>query len=124
MYDFLGRLLSSYVVDHNGQSAVTPETRVLTENLYYAAGRLTSVTKTINDQTATKRTIAVNTYDELGQLKTKTLGNNLETLSYDYNIRGWLRGINRNYANGTDNTHYFGMELDYAPIIKGGFYPE
>lgn len=111
-YDFSGKLLSSYVVNHNSQSTVTPETRVLTENLYDAAGRLKTVTKTLNDQTATKRTIATNTYNELGRLKTKELGNNLETLTYDYNIRGWLRGINRSYANGS-GSNYFGMELSY-----------
>ena len=31
---------------------------------------------------------------------------------YDYNIRGWTIGINRNYVGAT-TTHYFGMELGY-----------
>jgi hypothetical protein len=34
----------------------------------------------------------------MGQLKTKTLGGNLETQTYDYNIRGWLLGMNRTYV--------------------------
>ena len=45
-----------------------------------------------------------NEYDALGQLKKKKLApsynNNalgLETEDYDYNIRGWLLGMNRNY---------------------------
>ncbi len=111
-YDFSGKLLSSYVVNHNNNSTVSPETRVLTENHYDAAGRLLTVTKTINDQSSTERVIATNTYDELGRLKTKELGNSLETLNYTYNIRGWLTGINRQYAGGS-GSHYFGMGLNY-----------
>jgi hypothetical protein len=36
----------------------------------------------------------------------------VDSLVYDYNIRGWLTGINKNYLAGTTN-HYFGMELAY-----------
>src|SRR6185437_3947839 len=51
---------------------------------------------------------------ELGQLRVKYLGNNLDSLVYDYTIRGWLQGINKNYlAPGAGNNHYFGMELGY-----------
>ncbi|GAA4314378.1 hypothetical protein GCM10023143_25200 [Compostibacter hankyongensis] len=122
-YDFSGKLLSSYLVVHNSKSGVTPETRVLTENKYDAGGRLLTVTKTLNDQSTTKRIIATNSYDELGRLKTKELGKKsstgapLETLGYTYNIRGWLTGINKDYARtGTPTSgegQYFGMELDY-----------
>ena len=112
-YDFSGTLLSSYVVNHNSQSTITPETRMLTENKYDSGGRLLTVTKTINDQAATQRVVATNTYDELNQLKTQTLGNNLETLTYDYNIRGWLTGINRNFTQSGNTDNYFGMELGY-----------
>lgn len=63
-------------------------------------------------------------YDALGQLKTKKLGRKkdgsgnyttdaLETLTYDYNIRGWLLGTNRAYARDENNTHYFGFDLGY-----------
>ena len=118
-YDFSGKVLSTYVVNHNNQSTVTPETRVLTENLYDAGDRLLTVAKTINDVAGTKRVIANNSYDELGQLQTRILGNNLETLNYEYNIRGWLTGINKWYANGGTppvggaRGGFFGMELNY-----------
>ena len=53
--------------------------------------------------------IIKNEYDKLGQLKTKKLGKKkdatgnygldaLETVDYDYNIRGWLLGANRAFA--------------------------
>ncbi|TWF32864.1 RHS repeat-associated protein, partial [Chitinophaga polysaccharea] len=86
---------------------------------YDAAGRLTSVKKRLNDASATlDKTIAVNTYDELGQLKIKRLGiagsSQLETLTYDYNIRGWLTGINKAYASTANSSaNWFGQTLAY-----------
>jgi hypothetical protein len=44
---------------------------------------------------------------------------------YDYNIRGWVLGANRDYINGTDNAHWFGFELGYdkpGNIIAGQSY--
>ena len=55
-------------------------------------------------------------YDDLGQLKNKKLGTNpansalpLEMLSYEYNIRGWLKAVNKDYVTNTSNTNYFGQ---------------
>jgi hypothetical protein len=42
-------------------------------------------------------------YNELGQLRAKYLGSNLDSLVYAYNIRGWLTGINPNYVAGTSH---------------------
>ena len=47
-------------------------------------------------------------YDELGQLKTKKLHNNMEQIDYQYNIRGWLTRIN-NPANLAND--HFAMAL-------------
>lgn len=65
-------------------------------------------------------TIAENEYDKLGQLAIKKLapgfnsGAGLETLIYDYNIRGWLLGMNRGYVKDTTSTaRYFGFDLGY-----------
>src|SRR6202000_778785 len=60
-------------------------------------------------------------YNELGQLNAKYLGNNVDSLVYTYNIRGWLSGINPNYVAGTPNP-YFGMELAYdkTPSVAPG----
>ncbi len=54
-------------------------------------------------------------YDALGQLKKKTLGGApLETLNYDYNIRGWMLGMNRAYVKDTTSTaSWFGFDLGY-----------
>src|SRR6202011_249177 len=74
-----------------------------------------------------KDTLATYQYDELGRLALKKLGrarssltnfaytaNPIDTMRYTYNIRGWLRGINKDYANKINSaSNWFGMELDY-----------
>ncbi len=63
--------------------------------------------------------IAEHQYDGLGQLKRKKLapGYNsnagLDSLTYDYNIRGWLLGMNRRYARDEHTNNYFGFDLGY-----------
>ena len=59
---------------------------------------------------ASKITLAENTYDELGQLETKKVGNDLQEVDYDYNIRGWLTGINDVNDLGND---LFTFKINY-----------
>lgn len=117
LYDFEGKLLSSYQYQNNPRSTTTPSTKILTMNSYDHAGRLLKVTKQLNDDVNLQRDIAVNTYDALGQLREKIMkkagGGNIESLEYEYNIRGWLKSINKDYVNATGNGHYFGQELCY-----------
>jgi len=77
---------------------------------YDHAGRLKKVWKNIDN--AGDKLIDTLGYDELAELKIKTLGNSIENLNYDYNIRGWMTSINKNYIAGTSG-NYFGMELGY-----------
>ena len=120
-YDFAGKTVSSQVV-HNNAAGNSINLLVETSLLYDHAARVLKVTKTIvNGGVTTTRTLAQNSYNELGQLKTKGLGtdpnnapNPLETLTYDYNIRGWLLGANRDYAKNVSSTsNYFGFDLGY-----------
>ncbi|MFT3822668.1 MAG: DUF6443 domain-containing protein [Chitinophagaceae bacterium] len=120
-YDFTGKVVSSYLVQNN--PAGTPaQVNVLTTMLYDVGGRLTKTLKKVND--GAEVTIVQNSYNEEGQLLSKALGQQqdgagsytatpLETLQYDYNVRGWLKGINKAYANGTTGSAKFGMELNY-----------
>lgn len=120
-YDFSGKAITTYLQHNNPVAGTIVKTKT---NLQYDhAGRLTNVVKTINDIAATTRTILQNTYNELGQLASKKLGQKsatdateLEALEYAYNIRGWLEGINKPYANTNtagNTTHWFGMQLSY-----------
>jgi RHS repeat-associated protein len=111
-YDFTGRKIAIYHHHTNQRSSVTPDTRILTVFNYDAFGRLKEVLKQTNDNNINK-IILRNDYDELGQLKTKILGNNLESLSYDYNVRGWLKGINKSYNTTGGTSHFFGSEIYY-----------
>jgi RHS repeat-associated protein len=99
--------------------------RVLTKMNYDHAGRLLNITKTINSViggnplNSPEKTIASYTYDELGQVTTKSLGTHpslgtpLETLGFTYNVQGWMTGINKDYTQAGNTAHVFGMELAY-----------
>ncbi len=116
------------IVQKQQKAGVNPQTHTtITKLTYDDLGRLLTTKKTvnstINSQTISKpeQVIATHEYDALGQLKKKTLaptggaaGGPVETLTYDYNIRGWILGNNRDYAKDTNSTaHYFGFELAY-----------
>jgi RHS repeat-associated protein len=80
-----------------------------------------------NNTMSSYKTILKNEYNKLGQLKKKSIGTNpttntvLETQSFDYNIRGWLLGVNRNYMQDPGSVdysdRYFGFELGYDKTI-------
>jgi len=119
LYDFSGKLLSTYLRHKNLRSGLNPQPTVLTMMIYDHAGRLKAIKKRLNDAAAASdKTIAINSYDDLGQLQVKRLGitgtsSQWETLNYDYNIRGWLTGINKAYISSSSATNWFGQELGY-----------
>src|SRR5207248_11788647 len=92
-------------------------TRVKSKLDYDHAGRLLKIWRTINDDPSGKQLIANNTYDELGRVNRKELGTldgaPIDTLNYTFNIRGWLKSINRDYVNDVTTNRWFGEELSY-----------
>jgi RHS repeat-associated protein len=109
-YDFSGKVLRS--LDNHNKSGNGPQAHtILTKMDYDPSFRVTNIWKNI-DNAPSDQLIANLQYNELGQLKTKQLGTNLESIENEYNIRGWLVGMNRNYLKG-EGSHYFGMELAY-----------
>ena len=105
----------------------------ITRYLYDDLNRVASVRKTVTavvngiSQTIPEIEIVKNEYDRLGQLKNKKLGKKkdasgnysseaLESMEYDYNIRGWLLGANRDYARDANSNNYFGFDLGYDKI--------
>ncbi len=118
LYDFNGKVLSTYQRHKNPRSSQQPMTTVLTMMNYDATGRPTDVIKQFNDQPALTRTVSHVTYDALGRMQSKQLGINgtaapIETLDYQYNIRGWLQSINKNYLDGATGAAHFGQALSY-----------
>ncbi len=103
-YDYVGTVLETRL-QHSGT-----ESHTLDRSFSYDhADRLTSIDHSLNG--ATFVPLAQNQYNELGELTEKILGNNLQTVDYLYNIRGWLTHIND--AELSDASDYFGMELYY-----------
>jgi len=123
-YDFVGKTLR-ILMNHTKNGNTFQHHTVLTKMNYDAASRLTSIYKNI-DGAAADQLIDSLQYNELGQLNAKYLGNRLDSVVNEYNIRGWLTGINKNYVRGTA-THYFGMELAYdkqTSIAPGAGYTQ
>jgi RHS repeat-associated protein len=109
-YDFSGKPLQTYLRHQNLHN--TAQTHyVNTIYSYDPQGRLKTVYKNIDNAAANQLIDSVQ-YDELGHLRAKYLGNNVDSLIYAYNIRDWMIGINKNYVAGT-TTNFFGMELGY-----------
>jgi len=116
-YDFSGRLLSSYAKHYilGGHNYT-----ITSKQEFDKIGRLVSLSKNFNN-TFYKALVAYS-YDELGQLKEKQLapgygGTELEKQEFNYNIQGWLTGINKDYALSTNNNsqwqRYFSLYLGY-----------
>lgn len=112
LYDFTGKVLSTYEHVTNPRSGISPDQQVLSVQAYDDNGRLVKVSKQVNG--GTMRVIAQHTYDELGRLKKKTLDNNLEVVNNEYNIKGWLSAINKDYVAGINTeVNHFGEKISY-----------
>ncbi|NML21937.1 hypothetical protein HHL16_13695 [Pseudoflavitalea sp. G-6-1-2] len=109
------------------KAGTNPQTHIIVTKLAYdSLGRMLNVKKSVN---STINGIAVNKpeqlllsneYDALGQLTKKSLGAVvIDSLRYDYNIRGWMLGVNRAYAKDAHQNNYFGFDLGYDKIANG-----
>jgi RHS repeat-associated protein len=109
--DFVGKVDETTTSHINTQDSINGIITTVDKFTYDHAGRLTKQTQTLGGHT---ETIAVNTYDELGQLESKKVGNTettpLQTVNYTYNIRGWLKQINDPANLGTN---LFGFKINY-----------
>jgi len=109
-YNFDGAILRT-LVNHKKGLNTAQNHIVVTKMDYDQRFRLRHVWKNIDNATSDQLIDSLQ-YNELGRPIAKYLGNQVDSLIYSYNIRGWLTGINKSYIAGTAN-HYFGMELGY-----------
>jgi RHS repeat-associated protein len=124
-YSFSGQVLQT-VLRHE-KKGNNPQTHlVITKMGYDELNRVInvrqSVSSTINGVAYSKpeQLLLSQEYDALGQLSKKTLGNPVvDSLRYDYNIRGWLLGTNRAYAKDAHQNNYFGFDLGYDKTNNG-----
>jgi RHS repeat-associated protein len=128
-YSFIGQpLLLINKTEKAGANAQTTVT--VTQITYDDLGRPIKTEKKVSNTTVNSnamsayKTLAELQYDALGQLKKKRLapmggpgGTPLDSLVYDYNIRGWLLGVNRPYLQDKGGAgyapNYFAFELGY-----------
>lgn len=126
-YSWAGQPLIT--VQKQVQALATSQTTITVSKISYDdLGRPVSADKKIqntninaNALPAAYTVVSKQEYDALGRLKIKKLGTvpgtsvPLETMSYDYNIRGWLLGANRGYVkiNAPVEGNWFGFDLGY-----------
>lgn len=147
-YDFSGKVRSSKFTDYHQESYTTPVPGVadqiidiLSKNEFDHVGRLKKSYKNyrrkggvppaaVRDFNTGDKLVAEFEYDELGQIKTKTLapgydgpnGPWMEKLNYSHNIRGWITGINKDYVKSVSQSgSFFGLELGYDKAGDAGF---
>lgn len=126
-YSWVGQPLQS-VLQHTKSGATA---KIVTKLSYDNLGRVITTEKKISHSQVNNGALPTNytttaqvAYDKLGQLKVKKLSPNfnggagLESLEFDYNIRGWLLGINKSYLKGTTNNNWFSMELAYDKTLS------
>ena len=111
-YNFTGELTKTTRL-HTGKG--TAMTTIGTTNIYDHMGRLLSVKNYVNDA-LTEVTLVNNEYNEIGQLRKKSLGgdkngnNYLAAVSIGYNERGWLTGA---------SSPFFSYQLGYHTGSNG-----
>jgi hypothetical protein len=142
-YDFAGKIRSANYTETKSLSGGGSDIyKIISKAEFDHADRLLSTlkkfTRTYRANATTPEVITTSgeknmvsyEYDELGRMINKTLspgynnpnGNNyLEKLTYDYNVRGWMTGINKGFVNGSTQGSLFGMELGYDKAGNVGF---
>jgi len=109
-YDFTGKVLRT-VLGHQKAGNTIQNHVIVTKLAYDSVGRNIVVWKNPDNAPADQLIDSMH-YNELGQLQSKYLGSNVDSIAYEYNIRGWITGINKNYVGG-GTANYFGQELAY-----------
>lgn len=111
-YDFLGQKLSTYLEINNPQATDNTKIKIIETYTYDHNGRLLEIYNSLND--ATSIAVQRNSYDEIDRVTAKSFSNaESPAVSYDYNVRNWITGINRNYCVTAVGSETFGMEISY-----------
>ena len=112
--DFAGKTI--YTETLHKRSSINKELYVRDDYSYTPQDRMLAHYHKIGTA-GTPQLIAENSYDELGQLISKKVGNTaanpLQKVDYSYNIRGWLTDINKTGWN--DNTNPTPLNISGEP---------
>ncbi len=120
-FSWAGQLLLT-ITKHEKTGTNAQTSIVLTKPTYDDLWRVVKTEKKISSTKVNSgsmpgswTTISQDEYNAMGQLNKKKLGAApLDSLQYDFNIRGWLLGMNRAYVKDTTSTaNWFGFDLGY-----------
>ena len=109
MLDFSGAVQEAYT--YHKRTSVSTEVIIKETFAYDQQNRLVKHDHKINSNPP--EILAENTYNEIGQLKTKKVGNNIQEIDYAYNIRGWMTGINLDEVGDFQTGKLFNYKIGY-----------
>ncbi|WP_281989897.1 DUF6443 domain-containing protein [Aquimarina aggregata] len=113
----------------NNTDLVATERIIISPNTTISASTSNAFTARIEESSVTSELIVDNTYNGLGQLESKDVGNKvnkpLQSVDYRYNEQGWLSGINNHSQREEDDLRdistiamgagdLFGMQINYS----------
>jgi RHS repeat-associated protein len=119
--DFIGKTI--YSITKHRRLSGSAELTTREDFTYSAQDRLEIHSHKINSDPV--ELLQANTYDELGQLIEKKVGNTsavpVQKVNYSYNIRGWLTNINdtAGLQQGVDPKDLFAFKINYNTIATG-----
>ncbi|MEC7262115.1 MAG: DUF6443 domain-containing protein, partial [Bacteroidota bacterium] len=110
--DFGGKVMQTKTTHkrEGNEDIVTLDTFV-----YDHEGRMLIHKQKINDQPEV--ILQDNTYDDLGYLINKKVGNGIQSVDFTYNVRGWLKQINNPDSLGDD---LFAFRINYNATNHNG----
>ncbi len=109
--DFLGvpQKLNTHHLRRSGEVGITVKERFIYDN----QNRLLKHYHQVDNKL--EELLSENSYNELSQLKNKKVGNDLQSIDYTYNIRGWLTHINKNDMMAANlNGKLFSYKIKYT----------
>jgi len=118
-FDFAGKVLETTLsLKKTGNADIA----VIETFTYDHMGRLMTDKHKINN--LSQETISTNTYDNIGQLNVKGVGGtgtSIQKVNFNYNIRGWLTGINdtSSLTKTGDPKDLFAFKINYNTTNSG-----
>jgi len=133
-YDTQGRVIGTYGKNHLGgftqTEAILDFSGRIKEAYTYHSKNTTSTQVTVKDRytyspqnfllkhyqqvgSNMEELLSDYTYNDLGQVINKKVGNNIQSVDYTYNIKGWLTGINPNEIGNLGNK-LFAYKIKYT----------
>ena len=107
-YSFTDELLTSVRTHTAGGQTTTIASRYTYDHM----GRRTETRQRTGPANAPEVLLSKLDYNEVGQLKSKAIGDGLQTLNYAYNERGWMRTM-------TSSSNLFYLDLRYNTPDSG-----